>query len=46
MIFIGLTITSLFILCWIARGIYVGNWRHLRIDDSWDASQSKGRIKR
>lgn len=29
-----------------ARSIYIGNWRHLSIDENWDPDKSRGRIKK
>jgi hypothetical protein len=33
-------------LIFVAKSIYIGNWRHPFIDDSWDPSKSRGRIKK
>jgi ABC-type Fe3+ transport system permease subunit len=41
-----LIIFALPLLYIIVRSIYIGNWRHLSIDNEWDASKSRGRIKK
>jgi hypothetical protein len=45
-IFGALLILAIPLIYIVARSIYIGDWRHLDIDSSWDPSKSRGRIRK
>lgn len=43
---IGLTLIGIIPLIYIiARSLYIGDWHHPKIDNSWDPNKSRGKIK-